>query len=624
MLGLAAWCVCILGAFSTFDWTMSSLKQLAIGLTGLILSSQTAATGLSAVCTKENVQSVLPASTSIEGLVLVPASVTANAVTNYSIPASEQTPGQSHIDFCNITVSYHHAGSNAITNLWYWLPVPEAFQNRFLATGGGGYAITSGQRGLGTGLVYGAATGTTDGGFGSWNTQLTDVLLRANGTINYDLLYAFGYKAIHEMTIVGKELSKNFYATNKKVYSYYSGCSEGGREGWSQVQRYGNQFDGVAVGAPAFRQVFLQVMHLFGAVVENEVGYYPPQCELSRITQDVIDACDELDGKKDGVVSRTDLCRLHYNATSSVGKAYNCAASKPPQFPPMPLGKRDGIQEVRRRQFAPPAPAASGSVTVKGAQVATDFWRGLFDSQTKKQVYISYPPSASMDDAFTAYDASTDSYGPSIAGMGASFVNYFLREKIASANSLPIPIHNVTGDQLTAWILEGLQKYSDTVQTDWPYLGDYHKNGGKIIHYHGESDGSIPAGSSVLYHEAVRRIMYPGQSYNASHAALADWYRLFLVPGAGHCSPNPQQPNGPFPQTILDSLIAWVEHGQTPVQLNATVFGRGSLAGQSQTLCSFPLRPLWRANGTVMDCVYDQVSIDTWLPTLDGFPLPVY
>ncbi|CAK7235107.1 hypothetical protein SBRCBS47491_009178 [Sporothrix bragantina] len=533
--------------------------------------------------------------------------------------ASAQSPGKSGLSFCNATVAYHHAGMNDQINLWYWLPSPDAFQNRFLATGGGGYAITSGQRGLGTGLVYGAATGTTDGGFGSWNAQLTDVLLKANGTINYDLLYAFGYKAIHEMTIIGQQLTKQFYAANttstnstaaasgNHLYSYYSGCSEGGREGWSQVQRYGSQFDGVAVGAPAFRQVFLQVMHLFGAAVEAEHDYYPSPCELAKISSDAIAACDELDGKKDGVVSRTDLCRLHFNATSSVGEKYRCGAMGRPLFPPGGPGgpgpsRREEHGVVRRQFGGPPSPASQGIVSAKAAEVANAFWRGLFDSKTGRQIYISYPPSASFADTATAFDASTDSYGPYLTDMGTTFVNMFLREQaVTAANTLfgLSSARSLTGDQLKAWILEGLQKYSDSVQTDWPYLGDYHNNGGKILHYHGESDNSIPVGSSVLYHDSIRRTMYPGQSFNESHAALADWYRLLC-------------------------LIAWVEHGQNPAQLNATVFGTGDLAGQNETLCSFPLRPLWTNNGTKMDCVYNQTPIDTWLPKLDGLPLPVY
>ncbi len=508
-------------------------------------------------------------------------------------------------------------------NLWLWLPSPETYRKRFLATGGGGYAITSGERALGAGLVYGAVAATTDGGFGHWNAQLTDVLLLSNGTLNYDMLHMFGYRAIHEMSVIGKQLTRNFFNTSS-IYSYYEGCSEGGREGWSQVQRYGDQFDGVAVGAPAFRQVFLQVMHIFGTVVEAAHKYFPPPCELSRITQDAVEMCDGLDGMKDGVVSRTDLCRLHYNVSNSVGKSYSCEASAPPRWPLVAYSNTPAKKHhVKRQVGGPPVPAATGTVTSEAAKVASEFWRGMFD-KSGRQVYISYPPSAPFSDSATAFDTETHAYVANIPLFGAEFVNMFLREQMTAESKLPLPMANVTSDTLTQWILDGVQKYGQILQTDWPYLEPFRSNGGKIIHYHGESDSSIPAGSSVLYHDSVRRTMYPGLSFNASHAALADWYRLFLIPGAGHCGPNPDQENGPFPQTLLGSLIEWVEYGKIPSQLNATVLGSGSLSGQEQKVCSFPLRPMWIQNGTHLQCVYDQASIDTWLPNLDGFPLPVY
>lgn len=78
------------------------------------------------------------------------------------------------------------------------------------------------------------------------------------------MLNNFGYLSIHEMTVVGQGLTKNLYniqnstSNSTKLYSYYQGCSEGGRDGWSQVQRYQDQFDGAAIGAPAFRQAFQQ------------------------------------------------------------------------------------------------------------------------------------------------------------------------------------------------------------------------------------------------------------------------------------------------------------------------------------------------------------------------------
>ena len=270
-------------------------------------------------------------------------------------------------------------------NLWFWLPAPDQFQNRFLSTGGGGLAITSGERGLTSGIVYGAVTGTTDGGFGGFDKELSDVLLLANGTLDYNMLYSFGYKAIHEMSVLGKELTRKFYDADQ-FYSYYSGCSEGGRDGFSQVQRYGSQFDGAAIGAPAFRQAFQQVLHLFSAVVETTLDYAPSSCELEKINNDTISACDALDGRADGVVSRTDLCKLKYKHSASIGKPYSCAASRGGGMPGGPPGAA--------------APAANGTVTSQAVAVADAIDKGLYDSKGR-QVYLSFQPSAGYPDAGT-------------------------------------------------------------------------------------------------------------------------------------------------------------------------------------------------------------------------------
>lgn len=156
----------------------------------------------------------------------------------------------------------------------------------------------------------------------------------------------------------------------------------------------------------------------------------------------------------------------------------------------------------------------------------------------------------------------------------------FLKETDAATLSL----NNVTYDTLRTWILEGMQKFSDTLQTTWPDLEDFQGNGGKLIHYHGEADNSVPAASSVLYHDSVRKIMYPDLGFQEGYSKLNDWYRLFLIPGAGHCAPSSMQP-GPFPQDVVGDLISWVEKGVNPTMLNATVRS-GALAGQNQKLVS--------------------------------------
>ena len=588
---------------------MSAL--LLVGWLAVAVRGAFAAT-LSDVCTISYVKSVLPSTGFLQGVTILADSLTVNAVTNYSMsssgPGLAARAASQGYSLCNVTFAYTHDGLNDTTNVWYWFPSPDQFSNRFLATGGGGFSITSGQSGLAAGLKYGAATGTTDAGLGGWSAQLTDVVLASNGTLNYEAIHMFSYKAIHEMTVLGKELARKFYGANSsKVYAYYSGCSEGGRDGLSQVQRYGSQFDGAAIGAPALRMASQQVIHLFSALVEITRSYYPSSCEMARINNDTIASCDLLDGKEDGVVSRTDLCKLHYNATSAIGKSYSCSASSG--------GARGGGGRGPGGGVSSASPAASGNVTAAAVVVAADIWRGLFDSEDR-QAYISFQPSADFSDAATVYNNATRRYEAAVSGIGVQWVNYFLKETKSSQLSLA----NVTYDTLREWILEGMQKYADTLQTNWPDLGEFRANGGKIIHYHGESDPSIPSGSSVLYHDAVRRTMYPDLSFNESYAALNGWYRFFLVPGAGHCGRSSDQPNGPFPADVLGSVIAWVEQDKEPSRLNATV-----PSGASQSICTWPLRPYWNnSNASDPDCVFDQPSVDSWLPKLDSIPVPVW
>jgi tannase len=125
---------------------------------------------------------------------------------------------------------------------------------RILRCIGGGLAINSGNQSVAGGVIYGAAAGLTDGGFGSFDNQWDSVFPLANGSANWPAIYNCGYLSIHEATVLGKAFTKNFYEIGNatKLYSYYQGCSEGGREGWSQIQRY-TELDGAIVGAPAFQ-----------------------------------------------------------------------------------------------------------------------------------------------------------------------------------------------------------------------------------------------------------------------------------------------------------------------------------------------------------------------------------
>jgi tannase len=383
--------------------------KMLFPILALSIAVASAAT-LGDVCTTSYAQSSLPSNNVYPGITIDASSVRVTAVTNYNVTASPNYP-DSAFDYCNVTFAYSHNGRrDDQVLLTYWLPAPDSFKGRYLATGGGGLAINSGSSSLAGGVMYGAASGLTDGGFGSFDTQLNSVILLANDSINWEALFMFGYGAIHEQSVIGKAFTEKFFNMScSKLYSYYQGCSEGGREGWSQLQRFGDEWDGAVVGAPALRWAFQQVQHLYSNVVEQTLGYYPPPCELELIVNETIAACDPLDGKADGVVARSDLCKLHFNINSTIGKKYYCPASNG-RSPGGPSG--DG-------STGSTTPAQKGTVTAKGAAVAQEILNGLHDLQGRR-AYFSYQPAAAFDDAQTQYNNATNSWELSISGLGGS------------------------------------------------------------------------------------------------------------------------------------------------------------------------------------------------------------
>lgn len=128
--------------------------------------------------------------------------------------------------------------------------------------------------------------------------------------------------------------------------------------------------------------------------MEKTLDYYPPSCELECIANATISACNPLDGKKDGVVARTDLCKLHFNVNSTIGLGFS-------------KGKR-------QMGMGSSAPAINGTVSAKGAIVAQTIMESLHNSKGRR-AYISYQPSSSFSDAETSYSSVTDSYELSIA-----------------------------------------------------------------------------------------------------------------------------------------------------------------------------------------------------------------
>lgn len=202
----------------------SSTLAVTVAASAGIVNAAASST-LSDICTTSYIQQSLPDPATIGlAVTLDSASVTANAVSNATTTGNVFFPDAT-ISYCNVTFTYSHTGREDSVLVQYWLPAPANFQGRYLSTGGGGYAINSQDQSLPGGIIYGASAGITDGGFGGFTNNFDTAFPLANGTANYDSLFMFGYQAHHELSLIGKQFTKNVFAMgDSKLYSYYQVC----------------------------------------------------------------------------------------------------------------------------------------------------------------------------------------------------------------------------------------------------------------------------------------------------------------------------------------------------------------------------------------------------------------
>src|SRR5215831_7732111 len=160
--------------------------------------------------------------------------------------------------------------------------------------GGGGYA----------GIV-GNVTGATNAGYVGSSTDTGHTApppvpgshpgafaLNPDGTLNWGLINDFAFNGIHAQSVWSKKLVQMYYGMTQK-YTYWNGCSTGGRQGHQHAQTYPDQYDGILAGAPAFNWDRFIPSEQYGQIVMNqEVGAPIAPAKLTAVTNAAIAACD--------------------------------------------------------------------------------------------------------------------------------------------------------------------------------------------------------------------------------------------------------------------------------------------------------------------------------------------
>jgi len=475
--------------------------------------------------------------------------------TAQSVPAGSFTPPgagraiEGFPAFCRVAGSIKPSADSDI-QFEVWLPAT-GWNGRFQGVGNGGFAGSINYPGLVTAVKNGYAVASTDTGHhgsavdGAW----------AMG--HHEKLVDFGYRAIHETTVVGKSLAKALYGGDPKR-SYFNGCSNGGRQALIEAQRYPTDYDGIVAGAPANNWTHLLSNAAYNLQVTMDPEGYIPPSKIPAIEAAELAACDANDGVKDGVIDSPDRCSFKpATMLCKEGDSDTCLTA--PQVKAMEtlLG---GLQTAHGKLFPGYVPGGmpgpGGWQTwifgaTRGSSLMLAFGNGFF-----KQMLFQDP---NWD--FHTFQADRD---------------------IKVADDKAAAIFNATD----------------------PDLGKFRGRGGKLIIYHGWSDPGISPLSTVEYFKSVQAKMGASQADS--------FVRVFLAPGMQHCGGGPG-PNA-FGQGGVDekdpqhnisrALEHWVEDGVAPAQIVATKFKGDSPTNaveRTRPLCPYPQVATYKGSGSTDD-----------------------
>jgi feruloyl esterase len=421
-----------------------------------------------------------------------------------------------------------------------WVGIPTANWNgRFLGTGGGGFSggnPASVNRPVALGYAAGATDTGHEGGSGSF-------ALDANGRLNWQLIRDNAHVGIHEMTVTGKALTQAMYAVPPR-YSYFTGCSTGGRQGLMEAQRYPRDYNGIVSGAPAINWNRFHLQQLWGAMLMNAAGHPVPACKLAAATAAAIAACDSIDGVKDGIIEDPSRCK----------------------YDPKPLiGSSAGD---------------CGAFTESDVNLIRRFWEGP-RREDGSFLWYGLPRGADLN---ALWGSRGTPLRPQVLGITLDWFRYFL------AQNPQLDWTTITPAAYERFWDQSVEQYGIVIGTDNPDLTAFRDRGGKAIVWHGWADQLITAEGTIDYSGRVQQRM-------GGPKKTSEFIRLFMAPGVAHCAGGA----GPAPSGQLEALLAWVEEGKAPETLLATRRDQAGVVTRSRPLCPYPLVAKYRGAGSTDD-----------------------
>ncbi len=383
----------------------------------------------------------------------------------------------------------------------------------------------------------------------------------------------YGYQAAATLTPMAKSAIKTAYGKGPDR-SYFGGCSNGGRHTMVAASRQPEQYDGYLVGDPGFRLPLAAIANIAAAQGYASVATNPADistgftgAERTLVSNAVLAKCDALDGSTDGIVQDTGACQAAFNLDRDV---------------PTCSGTRDGTC----------LSAAQKTVIAKRFSGVTNSAGSMF--------YASWPYDAGIGSGNTAFWNFTS---PVVLDSGA--VGLIWQVPPENAATFVGPTFALTGniDSMLAKITATNTTYTESALSfmtppNPSELGTLKNRGAKMMVYHGTSDPIFSSDDTTAWYEALRK---------ANGGDASNFSRFFRVPGMTHCSGGPTTDQF----DMLTPLVAWVEKGQVPDSVVASVRGLGNAGGvnadipstwsatRSRPLCAYPKVARYKGSGSI-------------------------
>ncbi|MGB2623087.1 MAG: tannase/feruloyl esterase family alpha/beta hydrolase [Candidatus Acidiferrum sp.] len=434
-----------------------------------------------------------------------------------------------------------------------WMPV-SGWNGKFRGQGNGGFAGE---------IDYGALAGAVDQGYAS---AATDTGHAADATDakwalgHPEKIIDFAHRAIHEMTAVGKASVKAFYGDGPK-YTFFSSCSNGGRQALMEAQRYPDDYDGIIAGAPANYWTHLLAGALWDAQATTlNPASYIPASKVPTIASAVVAACDAEDGVTDGVLNDPRKC--HFNPASMLCKA------------------NDSISCLTQPQVTALKKLYEGAHDSKGHEIFPGFMPGGEDGQGGWPIWITgAAPGKSLLFAF-----------------GGGYFSNMVYDK---------PDWDYKTANFDDAVKASDEKFAGVLNATQTNLNPFASHGGKLILYHGWSDAAISPLNTINYYKKVELKMGAKETDS--------FVRLYMVPGMQHCGGGPgPDVFGAYGMSMVNdakhnmymALEHWVEKGDAPSEIIASKMGAGAdgqVVKETRPLCVYPLVAKYKGSGDTND-----------------------